>query len=605
MKRRLEGWLSSRFAPLVIIALALGLAAPALTVGFAADDHLHRLVSRDDPGIDGLRARPLDLFVFASGDRADNQRLIDSGVFPWWTDPDVKLAFMRPVASLTHALDHRLWPDSAPLHQAHGLLWFALALAMVWAFYRRFVDVRWLAALALLLYAIDDARGPAVGWIANRNALIALALAIPVMLLHDRWRREGWRPGRWLAPAMLGVALLAGEAALAIGAYLAAYALHLDRAGWRSRLASLLPYLGVVIVWRLVYDALGYGVVGSGVYIDPGAHPIEFAAAAVVRFPLLLLGQLGGVWSDLASLYPLMGDDATTVMVTVAVGFLALLGFVLSPLLRADRVSRFFATGMVLAAVPICSTFPADRLLAFVGLGGMGLIARLLGAAACERAALGAGRGRRAVAIAIAAVLALVHLIAAPPLLALRSRGMVAVSEIIDRSNRTIPADPAIRDKTVVLANVPGDPFGGFIQMIRQSRGTPRPAHLRWLAGGLTAVSLERLDRHTLRVAPEGGFLGNQIDRMLRSTHRPFRSGDRIEMTGLTIEIERVTPDGRPASVRARFDVPLEDPSLVWLRWRGLGLVPYAPPAVGQRDVLEAIDILRLLSDEPSREAAR
>ena len=66
---------------------------------------------------------------------------------------------------------------------------------------------------------------------ASYTTSIALTLAIPVLLLHDRWRREGWRPGAWLGPLVLGVALLAGESALAIGAYLAAYALHLDRGG--------------------------------------------------------------------------------------------------------------------------------------------------------------------------------------------------------------------------------------------------------------------------------------------------------------------------------------------------------------------------------------
>src|SRR5687768_11938592 len=116
----LKRWLASPRAPWGIVVLALALVSPALVVGFATDDHLHRILSRDDPGIAGLASRPLDLFVFTSG-RVDNRALMDAGVFPWWTHPDAKLAFMRPFASLSHAIDHWLWPESAALAQAHGL----------------------------------------------------------------------------------------------------------------------------------------------------------------------------------------------------------------------------------------------------------------------------------------------------------------------------------------------------------------------------------------------------------------------------------------------------------------------------------------------------
>src|SRR4051794_24733927 len=182
---RLVGWLGARHAPWIVIAIGLALCAPALTADFTADDYVHRVLERPDTGIPGLHSRPLDLFVFADGNPADNVALRDQGLFAWWTDPQLRLAFMRPLSSATHALDHALWPDSAPLQLAHNLVWLGLALGGVWLFYRRFVNARWIGVLALALYAFDDARGPVVGWIANRNALVALVLALPVLLLHD------------------------------------------------------------------------------------------------------------------------------------------------------------------------------------------------------------------------------------------------------------------------------------------------------------------------------------------------------------------------------------------------------------------------------------
>jgi hypothetical protein len=53
-----------------------------------------------------------------------------------------------------------------------------------------------------------------------------------------------------------------------------------------------------------------------------------------------------------------------------------------------------------------------------------------------------------------------------------------------------------------------------------------------------------------------------------------------------------------PGRARARlaqadffFDVPLEDPSLLWMQWRGGALVPYSPPAAGESHVMPPIDI--------------
>jgi len=591
-------WLGGRRAPAVVVLVGLVLASPALTAGFAADDHLHRVIARSDPGIAGLESRPLDLFVFASGDPADTLALRDAGVYPWWVDPSLRLAFLRPVSSSTHAIDHALWPDSARAQLGHNLVWLGLALVVVWGFYRRFVPARWIAVLALLLYAIDDARGPVVGWIANRNGLIALVLAVPALLAHDRWRRHGWTAGRWAGPLLFALALGAGEASLAIVAYLGAHALWLDRGGWRERAVALAPYAVIVVAWRALYVHLGYGVEGSGIYLDPGADPAGFVAAASVRLPALLLGQLGLPWSDFASLYPVMGTGVVVTMLVVALVALAAIGLAAARLLRRDPVSRFFATGMVLAAVPVASTFPADRLLGFIGLGAMGLVAQLLAAAVRHRELLGDGRARRAAALTVVAGLALVHLVLSPPFLVLRARSMVAVGRVLDRADAGVPSSPDIAGRTVIIAAAPSDALAGYLPIMRQSRGVPRPAHLYWLATAVTAVSFERVDERTLRVTPDQGFLRHEVDQMVRSPRaRRFAIGDRVALSGLTLEVETITSDGRPASVLARFDRPLEDPALVWLRWERNTYVPYAPPAVGTRETLPAVDFLELIED--------
>ena len=181
------------------IAVAVTLALPSLTTGLSADDWLQHLVARQLHPFGGVPSSRYDLFSFVGHDPRDTLAGIDAGELPWWTDPAVKLAFWRPLSSLTHVVDWTVWPDSPLLMHAQNLVWFALALLAVAVFDRRFFGVpgwggaAWAGGLATWLYAIDDAHAPAVGWIANRNAMIAVAMALPVMVLHDRWRRDGWR----------------------------------------------------------------------------------------------------------------------------------------------------------------------------------------------------------------------------------------------------------------------------------------------------------------------------------------------------------------------------------------------------------------------------
>src|SRR5512146_2780582 len=157
-------WLSSPRAPAFAILLGLLLLSPSLTSGLAADDWFHRLVLTGNDVLGGIHHRSMDLFVFSNGDPAVGHAQQESGLLGWWADPTAALAYFRPLASLTHLLDYRLFPDSPFWMHAHSLLWFGLGLVALWRVYRRFFDPPWIGALALLLYAVDDAHGFVVSW---------------------------------------------------------------------------------------------------------------------------------------------------------------------------------------------------------------------------------------------------------------------------------------------------------------------------------------------------------------------------------------------------------------------------------------------------------
>jgi hypothetical protein len=574
-----------------VVAVALLLSCASLDAGLGADDHIHSLLLRGSEPIAGWSRTPLDLFKFADGDPANTFALMEEGIFPWWADPHAKLAFLRPVTAMTHWVDHHLWPDSAWLMHLQSVLWFAALLMLVQRLYARLIEPGWLAVAALLLFALDDARAPPLAWIANRNALVAATFAVAALLLHDRWRRDRSLAAAVLAPAVLGLGLLGAEGAIAITAYLFAHAVFLDRGPWRARLGSLLPYGVVVVAWRVVYVGLGYGVDGSGVYLDPLGAPGDYLGALLVRVPVLWLSQWALPWSELWTLYPHMAPGVERVVLVLAVALLVGTALVVAPLWRRDPTVRFWATGAFLALLPAAATFPADRLLTLVALGAMPLLAKVVERALEQARRAGGWSARRATALLHAVVL--VHVVLAVVLFPMRARGIVTVREALERADAGVPADAGIAQRTVIYANPPGDPFASYIPIMRADAGRPRPAAQRWLATGLSAVHLTRLDDTSLRVRPEDGFVASPMERMLRSGKRPLQVGDGVALSDMRVRIAELTADGRPATVTVSFRRPLEDPRHLWMRWGDGGYEPFQPPAVGETRVLPAVDLTR------------
>jgi hypothetical protein len=602
--------LAAPAAPAAIIAVALLLSSGVLWLSVASDDHLLSLALDPQAGIRGLRRAPWDLFSFAKD--ADSVRaLMEEGVFPWWSDPAVRINFFRPLSSLTHWLDQvllargparvdvllargparvdQLWPGRAALMHLHSWLWFAALLGVVNAIYRRLCGSASLAALALALFAWDDARAYTIGWICNRNGLIALAFGFAALLAHDRARRAGSRAARWLAPLWLALGLLSGETALQVCAYLFAYALFIDQGSRRARAVSLAPYALVVVAWRVLYTALGYGAFGSGLYIDPGRDPGAFAQAVVERLPVLLAAQYAGVISELTDGLPVIAPRIAPLFAPLCALCVALVLALLWPLLRRDRMLRFWLTGSLLASLPVCGVSPSDRVLTATALGGAAALASLLVALLEGMQPLARWR------LLGGAALGVVNLVIAPLLLPLRIQGVDRVEDVLERADGSISSAPEMARKTLILINPPLDPFAVFFPLYRASHRVQRPGRFRWLTTGVSELSLERVDARTLRVTPRAGFMSNSSQWMLRDPRRRMHAGQTVALEGVHFEVESLNARGLPARVLVRFEVPLEDPSLDWMRWDTHGYLPFTPPAPGRRVQLPAVDMVRAL----------
>ena len=564
--------LADRRLPLVVAILAAIGMLPALTGGWQIDDYFQRvtLLGYGD-------STPINTFIQYI-DRAHNLSQMDFGTMPWWGSPDLHQAFLRYASTLTMMLDYRLWPNHPALMHLHSLLWLSAAVLAAALLYREVMGATWVAGLAALMYALDGAHAVPAAYLANRNALIACCFGFLSVLAFVRWRKHGRATTRWLSVLMLALSLSAGEMGLATAAYLFSYALTVDRDGIRARLMRLLPHGAVLGAWALIYKLGNFGSHGSGFYVDPLHDPLGFAGSFCQRAAFLLMGQ----WSPLPAEMSMANAPGTSAFFHLSVfSFVvaAIVAVLFIPLVVRDRVARFWGLGALLSLVPIGAVGPENRLLGFVGLGSMALLAQLTQALFAGSFVASAPRVWKGFAWAATLLLLLIHLIAAPFLGIARIAYQANVSSRMKRAMASVPSDPQIASQDLVLINPPDHIYlVTAIWAVNRLDNLPMPRHMRALSTGGT-LEVTRVGPRSLQVRFPDGFFPTAFSRYLRSQNERFSVGQHFELPGLSVVVEALDARGDPEQVLYEFPVPLEDPSLRWMSWHDGVYVPWTPPA--------------------------
>lgn len=571
MPTRLGHALVSRLgrSPRSSLALALacvaGLGLLSVPVGFIFDDHTFRYALLHPHGpID-----PTRLFDFATGDRTVTQRFIAHGPFPWWTDPDLRLAFFRPLSSALVRLDQLAFGDQAPWHHLHSVLW-ALALVAAAALVLRRLKGHVVFGAALLVFALDETHAMPVVWLANRNALVAGVFGLLGLAAHLRWRLEAWRPGAVLSALALGVGLLGAEAGLGAFLYIVAFEVTMMREG---RLRALRFAAAVLVLYAAMYKLGGFGAQGSAIYLDPMREPGALLAVAPERM-LALLGCLGlnlpvDLWT--------MGAISTR-MLLVGLGALTVVLFVwLLRTIRMEldeperRLHDFFLLGAVLSMLPTLSVTPSARLLLFPSVGAAAVLALLF--RHLWR------RGRRALLVLLLLVhgpIAVFHWVSALRVLTRVSR---MATEAVDRAELEKDV-PNLR----VIALTTGDAATFlYMPLMWVLGGAPVPRDWWSLSNARSAHRLTRTGPSTLELEIVGGhFLEGFFEQVLRSPQKkPFAPGDLVELDGGAITLLAID-DGLPTRIRLELDEPFEGPDVRVIEWRDGAFRRARLPPVGE-----------------------
>lgn len=578
-RRTLRDWL---LTPRVAVLAALVLSLPALRAGWVADDYWHRSMLLHDGGVPMMHGGPLSLFTFASGNAADEALGLESGMFPWWTTPGFRMAFFRPIASLTHALDYALWPSSPAAMHLHSILWYVLGVALAGVLYRRLLDrvSSTAAAIATIFYAIDPTHGLPAGWIANRNSLIASVFAFCTLLVHDANAKKAARYWPWLAALTLGLALGSGECGLATVIYVAMYTVFLDRRPLATRAWSLVPSVLVTLGWATLYRLGHYGVFGSGIYHDPMRAPLAFLRGVVTNGPLLVATELGVP----VDTWPALPTSAKIAVMVVALLLLGWGAAIVKRALFASNedvrcLSRFFVAAGCVSVLPSTATFPSGRLLILPGFALVGVIAMICAGAVPSRDS----RASRW----FSKWCWFVHVTVAPVLFLITLHFFSLVQGVARPLAAGIPSDGSATHKRMVLVNAPDSVMVAYLMADTARRGGTPPERVLMMTGNQRDVRVERINERTMRVHEDGGFTRTGTELLFSEISRPLPVGTKIALSDVIITVTHAGTDGVPDEASFELTRDLDD-AYVFRKWEGMQLVAFELPPVGTSITLEA-----------------
>jgi hypothetical protein len=584
----------------LLVAAGLAFRKGALGTGFIVDDFAHLTMLK---GTFPVHRAPLDLFTLVDGSRLDNEALRATGFLPWWSNPTLKVSLFRPLASALVAFDARFLGDAPLAYHLHGAAWW-IAMMLVWAaVVRRILPPRW-ALLALAFSVAHPAHGMLLGWVANRNAMVAMTFGLAGFWAELRTAEGGLRGGRALAVASFALSLCASEYALAFLVYPIFHAIGTttDRVERRRRIA---PLATLLVAYGVIRTLLGFGTHGSGMYLDPTSEPLAFLRAATVRVPVLagdlVLGvradwhQTGFPWAaQVAKLVHLPDSFVRDIRpfrhFQVFCGGVAavVLLFSARASVRATRpgepLPRFVAFGLPFSLLPVLGGAPEGRLLLPALFGWSIVVSQLL------RGRLRAVEPRPLRArLAPVPVLVLLALGAVVPQLYAAGEGATAArfDHAVRASILTPELDPHVAGHRVLLLGAADPTTTIYLPLVRRFSSRLAPASCQLLTSAfarqrLLTISersfvLERLEsEYTAADAYAEAFNGE-----------PAGVGSVFESRGMKVTVERAL-EGRPLRARYELDVPLRDPTVTLHTQTVFGLEPLPFPPIGGSVILAA-----------------
>ena len=572
----------------VAVSVSLACALVLSQLPFARlkfDDYIQRGALRG--GLHFFSSR-LDLFRFVTGDPAELQSMVDMGRLPWLVDPELRIAFLRPLSSALAVLDERLFDGYAPGYLLHGGLWYVALCALValW-FQRRLPGLR--GGIAALGFSLAACHQQPVVWYSARNSLVAAVFGMLAVLAHERAREQRSRRlalGHVLGSALaLSLGLCGGEAGLGALAFIAAGEL-LEEVPWSVRLRRVAPALAIVALYLTLYGALGYGTHASGAYIDPlrdpGRYFAELPERLITSVGILALGTPADLWFFVPAVRPVMLGIGAAALA----GCAAWLGVGARRLPASDRrVVMVLLVATLGALLPQMAGPIGPRSYTLASVGAYGLLAL----AVAQAFDAGFPLFRRHAARAAAGLLVVLHGLGGPAAWMFFGQRQVLVVDSVARRQAELDMDqPGVGQADYLVLSAPDAIVAMYTPFMRAAADLPLPALWRALSFATGDHAVVRTSEHAFELEViDGDVLGSPFAELLHDPARPGRVGDVVDTTGLRARVLALSERGQPRRVEFSSRLSLDDPRLHLVAWDG-GQMRRIQLAPGERRVLHA-----------------
>lgn len=474
------------------------------------------------------------------------------GRVPWWSADDLFARFFRPVAAATHVLDYRLWPSSPMAMHAQSIAWFGGLVFVVVRFFRLLLPGR-VATVAGAVYVTSYVHAVPVGWLSNRNAVIAGVFGFLACTAYVRWRSCDAPPFSW-APVLLLLSLLSAESGVSVLAFVVAYELTVGREDTKGRWGRLASMFSTVGLWRLAYSAAGFGAMGSGGYIDPVRSPGIFLHEAP--------GRLTSLCAFLLSPFRVLAAHGLPPQVAIGLACVFAVAAAVVLWVGVRREARIWSLSAGLCLLPLLAAAPGERLLTFAMAGLSPVVAMAL--LTLWKAS---HRGRAAAA----AVVGLSFCVVSPGVLVLGSYDQSYDLRGIHGSFPTMAgvSDEDARGKNLFVLYSPGQVPVNTMRVSRERVGLVMPAFTWNLFPAETPGELTRVGCCTLEIGHDEGLSRGPFVVYFRGIDSPMRVGEIVSTLAFTAEVLKVDSLGVPMKMRFVLPEPLESPRNLFVTWNG------------------------------------
>lgn len=556
---------------------------------FLSTDTVHAGVLEGVVDYPGLG--PFTLYQFSDGTPRHNAELASGGHWPWLIHPNWKLSFCRHLPSALIALNHKICGLNPAGYAIHSLLWYIALIIMLGLLVCRLVPgpegkgAHPAAYLTVIIFAFAFSNSYALFYGAARWIIMTAFFGLAGLLAHIKWREQDWKPGRILSPAAFFLALLCGEAALAVMAFLVAYELFGRKEAVKKKAAALLPAAILAAVYLVVYRLIGYGAENMGLYTNPLNDPLAYLAALPVKIAAILGEMFFGTiyfWG----LNPILPSRQLPILLAGA-AVLVVMGFLFFPMRSAASPARrrmfdWILAGTFASMLPLSSATIGGRVIIIPFIGGSIVLAFILH--------YWGQRLRRNLKSPVAWIgglfclgLFFFNLLLSPYAWFSGVRELSTYVDMWEKTQKeTVLNDILPHQEAVFLNDSPDISWLHEAHYYRKIKRLPMPRSWWQLSFSSGKHRYTRTAGDTLEMQIVEGSLPETYDYLgLTTPGNVLKKGNVIHLTGLRATILDIDKKGLPR-VEFKFDQPLEDERYRFYKFHETKLQLVTPPAIGE-----------------------